>query len=179
MEYSNWTVKCSGCGRMDYIKPSTLTIFGRAFTMQLCIFCRATYSDLMENEMENKMEHSNVQVAPSKKYSIIHDDEHGGDIAGLVVEYSNGDVETVMDNDMEDSIQEMMEYYMEYDGMDTMDAIDKVMEDYKMEHSTDDMEYCGRMNARCYYCWLEMEHSNRAHDESVVEYSKFGSWPSQ
>jgi uncharacterized Zn finger protein (UPF0148 family) len=75
---------------------------------------------------------------------------------------------------MEDSM-----YHSNIDDMeeDLANAKEEEMED-SMSEMENDLEYCGRMSARCYYCWLEMEHSNRQHGESETEYSKFSSWPS-
>ena len=89
----------------------------------------------------------------------------------MIINDRESDMENeAMENEMESNIYDEIEYRMEYYNEDPMDAV---------EHSIHDLEYCGRMNARCYYCWLEMEHSNASHDESVTEYSKHSSWPSQ
>jgi len=164
---------------MEYTKEVTLSLFGREFSMTVCIWHRMVYSNLevhtgseysnsqvynmmeiedtmMENEMANgmynpelsiedemmedkrwmaqyEMDYSNPVIADSVKYSIVYDDENGGMPAKLIKEYSTELADYREELQMDSDMQEMMEYYMEYDGLDVMDAIDKMMEDYMDE----------------------------------------------
>lgn len=124
-------MECKFCGDMEEVQVEVISLFGREFSIPMCLWHRMTYSNLsVTDRMEytkgliyNEME---VSIAPTVQYTIEWSTEPYGN--GTVHKYySNGDHETL---DMDDSMQEMMEYYMEYDGMDVMDAIDKVMEDY-------------------------------------------------
>ena len=164
-------MECSICQGTDYVIRTRLNLFGNMdHSFLLCIWHRMELSNIIvEDNMEDNMENYNVPEVPTVQYAVEYFDN--APLPGLpfaiIKHHSDGTVQRV---ELDQAMQERLEYYNMEMGLDLMDSIDRVMEYH--------MEYSGRMSARCYYCWLESEHSIAYHKESETEYSKYGSWPS-